>query len=457
MSPPSGNLILALNSGSSSLKITLYSRRSPSPNSPNDAPAVDLVLSASISDISAPPAKFKLKGTAAAKSGSSEGSSVSKEESVDSIRDHASAFDYFLRCLEEEASIKQEDIQYICHRVVHGGNFAKPVVITKESYEDIEHLTDLAPLHNGAALSVIQVCIDKLPHAKSIAYFDTTFHRPMPVHIASVALDQEIAKKKGLKKYGFHGLSYGFILRSVAKFLNKPTEQLNLIVLHLGSGASACAIKAGQSLDTSMGLTPVSGLPGATRSGAIDPSLIFHYTNRAGKITHKPSAAVPVDVTVAEDILNRHAGWKVLTGTTDFGLIAERAELEDEDEGVAERNVYRLAFELFVDRILNYVGAYYLKLDGQVDALVFAGGIGEKSVPLREAIARKVRCLGFEVLDEKNNADVGESKGTVVSISVPDTEKSGPGAGGRNKQILVCHTDEQFEMANDCALDRSRW
>lgn len=464
MAKPTGNLILALNAGSSSLKMTLYTRRDTtrSPEAHNKDTSgiqIDRVLDASITNISSPPAIFKFKIPRDDATSSASAEAVNKEEEVISIEDHASAFAHFLRSLEQDASTRKDQIAYICHRVVHGGDYVEPVVIDNESYEAIEHLSDLAPLHNGAALSVIQACLKELPRATSIAYFDTMFHRSIPVHIASCALDQEIAKKRGLKKYGFHGLSYGYILRAVARYLKQPTEQLNLIVLHLGSGASICAIKNGQSLDTSMGLTPVSGLPGATRSGAIDPSLIFHYTNRAGRITHNPTAAADINVTVAEDIVNRKAGWNALAGTTDFGVVTANAELDDPSPEVALRNPNRLAYDLVVDRILNYIGSYHLKLDGEVDAIVFAGGIGEKSARLRETLAKKIRCIGFEFLNEEKNETIGEGTDEdVYSISIQGTERSVSDAGrrGRRKEILVCHTDEQFEMAHDCAVTSGR-
>lgn len=162
----------------------------------------------------------------------------------------------------------------------------------------------------------MQVCSDKLPSAVSVAYFDTVFHRSLPPHISTYPINPTIAQERGLRKYGFHGISCAsrhqlfhrqvikllyvdaYILRQVSKYLHKPSNELNLILLHLGSGASACAIRNGKSYDTSMGLTPVSGLPGATRSGAIDPSLIFHYTNKANKITHDPSMVEDVQVTL---------------------------------------------------------------------------------------------------------------------------------------------------------------
>ena len=166
--------------------------------------------------------------------------------------------------------------------------------------------------------------------------------------------------------------------------------------MHLGSGASVCAIKNGKSLDTSMGLTPLTGLPGATRSGGVDPSLIFHYTNKAGRMSHDRSQAVNIHVTLAEEILNKKSGWKAITGTTDFGKISK-----------GEREVDRLAFDIFVDRIVGFVGEYFVKLGGQLDALVFAGGIGEKGVKLREEVVRRVGCLGF-VIDGEKNGELGE-------------------------------------------------
>ncbi|KZP31656.1 hypothetical protein FIBSPDRAFT_944734 [Athelia psychrophila] len=229
----------------------------------------------------------------------------------------------------------------------------------------------------------------------------------------------------------------------------QPSESLNLIVLHLGSGASACAIQNGRSLDTSMGLTPLNGLPGATRSGAVDPSLIFHYTNSAGKMSHDPKNArePALRVTEAEHILNTQSGWQSLTGTADFGAITAKAALAS---APSDENAHRLAFDLFADRILNYVGSYYVKLGGRVDALVFAGGIGEKGGELRARIGKGVECVGFPEIDRDRNegAAVGDG-GVVVGIGVD--------AAGEGKRILVCKTNEQLEMARQCALEKKFW
>lgn len=201
-----------------------------------------------------------------------------------------------------------------------------------------------------------------------------------------------------------------------------------------------CAIKEGKSLDTTMGLTPVSGLPGATRSGAIDPSLIFHYTNRAGRISHDRSLAVNVQVTEAEDILNKRSGWNALTGTTDFGEIVKQmkevdARLARGEEVTEEDGKWRLAFDLFLDRILGYLGGYYVKLGGKVDALVFAGGIGERSVELREAVVAHAACVGFS-LDPELNKKVDSNEDVVVDV----------GLSSDGHHVLVCRTDEQVSF-----------
>ncbi|KAG0705710.1 acetate and butyrate kinase [Suillus ampliporus] len=420
------SLVLAVNAGSSSLKISLFRR------SADNAANPVLLLSSSISSIFTPPAKFKFSPVAL--------QHRSLNEEVDSIHDHASAFSHFLDRLKEEASVNPIDIKHIAHRVVHGGDYANPVIILEESYHHIERLSDLAPLHNGSALSVIKSANRALPHAKSIAFFDSAFHKHLPTHVATYAINQQVAQERGLKKYGFHGLSYGFISRAVAAQLNKAPDALNIIALHIGSGASMCAIRNGQSIDTTMGLTPLSGLPGATRAGDIDASLIFHYTSRSpARMSHDPSLSKEVKVT---------EGWKALTGTTDFKAITEKVDmsaLSDPMSRTTDPNT--LAFRIMLDRILHFTGAYFLALGGDVDALVFAGGVGERSIELRRAVGEAVACLGFAAMDETKNTQVKDGDGMVVDI--------GKGDGG--KRMLVCHTDEQFEMARECSLTKEFW
>ncbi|KAH9910938.1 Acetokinase family-domain-containing protein [Fomitopsis serialis] len=408
------------------LKISLY-RRADERAESSGQDVVELLLTSSITNISSPTASFTFKLAS-----HNEGREA-KKESVDRIKDHAAAFAYFLEHLKNESKIKRESIVHVCHRVVHGGDYFEPVIINSESYQHIENLSDLAPLHNGAALSVMKSTIDSLPKASSIAYFDTSFHRSIPLHVARYAINPEVAHKRGRKKYGFRGPSYAYILGAVGHYLQKDTSALNLIVMHLGSGASICAIRNGQSLDTSMGLTPVSGLPGATRSGLVDLSLIFHYRNRAVWITHDQT--VDVRVTQAEEILNTESGWKALTGTSDFNEVVKNMQEHLQQQGAMKgrdvvdwqsKATWKLKFDLFrvVDR----------RLGGRADAIVFSGGIDERSAELREAVVRSSECLRSR-LDEAANVKVSQQEGVVVS------------AGKRTDldvwRVLVCRIDEQ--------------
>lgn len=266
---------------------------------------------------------------------------------------------------------------------------------------------------------------EKLPRCTNVACFDSGFHASMPDYVKTYAIDQKIAKEKGLRRYGFHGLSYSYILRETARYLGKSPSETNIIALHLGSGASACAIKNGKSIDTTMGLTPVSGLPGGTRSGDIDPSLIFHFTSSASTLS--PGSTKDLHISKAEEILNKHSGWKALTGTSNFAEIA-RDDAPD---------THKLALDIFVDRIVGYIGNYYVKLGGTVDALVFAGGIGEKSEYLRRLVTTQCACLGFST-DRERNASVNSAE-VVNDIS--------EGSDNSKSRTLVVYTDEDWEMA----------
>jgi len=286
----------------------------------------------------------------------------------------------------------------------------------------------LAPLHNAGALTIVRAVQNQLPNATNLAFFDSSFHATIPKHISTYPISPKIATHNKLRKYGFHGLSYAFITKAVASHLKKPVSETNIVALHLGSGASACAIKGGESWDTSMGLTPLAGLPGATRSGSVDPSLVFHYTHDAGRPSRQSTK--DMHITTAEQILNKECGWKALTGTTDFGKISS----SEDDE------MCKLAFDIFVDRVLGFVGSYYVTLRGEVDALVFAGGIGEKGVRLRKEVADGVKCLGFDIDREKN-----EKPGDDVVEDVTNQ--------GSKHKILICKTDEQLEMARGCTAE----
>lgn len=405
-------VILSINAGSSSLKATLYAY--------GEEKKLRSIAKAEISNINQPPARLKY----------SAGGQQDKKE-IREIGDHAAAFEYIWKTFLDDERVKEmkdrKSIKYACHRVVQGGEYHEDQLITQETFHKIEALEDLAPLHNAPAVSLMQACQQQLPETVNVACFDSAFHHTMPEAVKTYMIDQTIAKKKGLRKYGFHGLSYSYITKACAEYLGKPRDQLNVIALHLGSGASMCAIKDGKSLDTTMGLTPVSGLPGSSRSGDIDPALIFHYTSDAAKLS--PSSTKELHISTAEEILNKKSGWKALTGTGDFAEIAV-------SNAAAEK---KLALDIFVDRIVGYVGSYYVKLGGQVDALVFAGGIGEKSALLRRMIVDRVSCLGFAIDDARNN---NIEDNPVFVIGEWD-----------NKRTLVCQTDEDFEMAYNTMLN----
>ncbi|KIX09309.1 acetate kinase [Rhinocladiella mackenziei CBS 650.93] len=407
------NIILSINAGSSSLKTTLFIEE--------DERQLRRLGSAEVSSLNAPPAKLKY----------SRGSYKATSE-LSEVHDHKDAFQSVLHSFLSDTEIPElsakEDIHYATHRVVQGGEeFNELTLITRETFEKINKLSDLAPLHNASAVSLMIACHDHLPKVTNVACFDSGFHHTMPDYVKCYAIDQSIAQEKGLRKYGFHGLSYKYMTRRVAEYLGKPESETSLIALHLGSGASACAIKNGQSVDTTMGLTPVSGLPGGTRSGDIDPSLVFHYTSDASALS--PNSTKDLHISTAEEILNKQSGWKALTGTTDFSQIADPHAPD----------THKLAFNIFVDRLIGYIGNYFVKLGGKVDALVFAGGIGERSAYLRQVVTEKVSCLGFTLDDDKNqNAAGGED---VVDIGKSDKIRT-----------IICETDEDYEMAYNCVL-----
>jgi acetate kinase len=251
-------IIFAINAGSSSLKISVYSAedRNATPRQ---------IAHAQVSGLTSQSTKLTyLRGD----------ESIYKNHQV-TAGNQDDAFGIILDTLVGDEKLDEigskSDIAITCHRIVHGGKYESAQIITKDTYHHIKTLSDLAPLHNGAALGIVESCMRKLSDTTNIACFDTQFHMSLPPHVYTYPINQERAQKNGLRKYGFHGLSYSFITRSIAKFLQKDVSKLNIIALHLGSGASACAIKGGKSWDTSMGLTPLSGLPGATRSGSVDP------------------------------------------------------------------------------------------------------------------------------------------------------------------------------------------
>ncbi len=251
-------IILCCNAGSSSIKISVYKA------SLGQKP--EQLAEVSVDGITAPPPDMKyVRGD----------EEVYKGKKLDStVHSQLTAFKYVLELLfkdDEVANLNSwADVAIVNHRIVPGGDFTGPVIITKETYKQISDLAKLSPLH-ASGLEIIKSLVDGFPHIRNITMFDSSYHRTIPEHIRTYPINPDIAKALKLKRYGAHGTSYEFIIREVAQFLHKKVEDTNIIACHLGSGASICAIKCGKSRDTSMGLTPLEGLVGATRSGSIDP------------------------------------------------------------------------------------------------------------------------------------------------------------------------------------------
>ncbi len=272
----------------------------------------------------------------------------------------------------------------IGHRVVHGGEkFKESILIDSEVIDEIDKLSDLAPLHNPANLEGILVAKKKAPRTPQIAVFDTAFHSTMPKVAFMYALDYEMYEKHKIRRYGFHGTSHSFISKEAAKFLNRDINEINLITLHLGNGASACAIENGKSIDTSMGFTPLEGLVMGSRSGDIDPSIVLYMQRELG-----------LSLDEVDKSLNKNAGLLGICGENDVRNI-----LDSKDEKA------KLALDMMIRRIQKYIGSY-MALLGRVDAIVFSGGIGENSVYIRDKVLESEMFSGVKSLVIKTNEEL---------------------------------------------------
>ncbi|MEU1666936.1 acetate kinase [Streptomyces sparsogenes] len=301
------------------------------------------------------------------------------------------------------------------HRVVHGGTrFTEPTLITDEVLEEIEKLVPLAPLHNPANITGIKVARDLRPDLPQVAVFDTAFHATMPESAARYAVHRETADRYGVRRYGFHGTSHAYVSRATAALLGRDLAEVNTIVLHLGNGASASAVRGGVCVDTSMGLTPLEGLVMGTRSGDLDPAAIFHLARVGG-----------MSVDEIDTLLNKRSGLLGLCGDNDMREIGRRM-----GEGDPEA---QLAFDIYVHRLRKYVGAYAAVL-GRVDAIAFTAGVGENSAAVREAALRGLSVFGIEV-DAVRNAVRGSSTRLI------STETS-------RVAVAVVPTDEELEIAS---------
>lgn len=304
----------------------------------------------------------------------------------------------------------------IGHRVVHGGDrFQAPILVDDAVVDAIGALTDLAPLHLPANLMGIQVARAMAPNVPQVAVFDTAFHHTLPPRAYLYALPRELQQQHGIRRYGFHGSSHQFVAQEAARFLNRPLEQLNLITLHLGNGASATAIQNGRSVDTSMGLTPLEGLVMGTRSGDLDPAIVLRLVEHAGMT---PDAV--------EQLLNFDSGLKGLCGASDMREIQQRAAQGDE--------IAVEAIEVFCYRVKKYIGAYLAVL-GKLDALVFTGGIGENAPAIRAQCCAGLDALNITVEPQRN----ATAQGDLAEISPP----------GSVIRVLVIPTDEEWQIARE--------
>jgi acetate kinase len=315
---------------------------------------------------------------------------------------------------EHGPSLDRDGLAAVGHRVVHGGaRFAEPTLVDDEVLDAVADLVPLAPLHNPANLEGLRVARGLFPDVPQVAVFDTAFHQTMPPAAYTYAIPEPWREEHQIRRYGFHGTSHAFVSGVAADLLGRPRDETNLVVLHLGNGASATAVRGGRSVDTSMGLTPLEGLVMGTRSGDLDPAIHAHLNRQLGW------SLEDIDRT-----LNRESGLKGLAGHNDFReLMARRAA------GDAEA---ALAFDVYAYRVRKYVGAYYAAL-GALHGIVFTGGVGQHNPELRAAALSGLDRLGIVLDPSRNSRPVGEP--TVVS------------SDGSDVALLVIPTNEEWEIA----------
>jgi acetate kinase len=320
--------------------------------------------------------------------------------------------DYEAALGEVTGSVDLAGLGAVGHRVVHGGlRFTEPTLITDEVVSAIEELVPLAPLHNPANLAGIAVARKLLPGVPQVAVFDTAFHRTLPEAAATYAIDRDVADRYGIHRYGFHGTSHAYVSRRTAALLDRPLAEVNTITLHLGNGASACAVSGGRSVATSMGLSPLEGLVMGSRSGDLDPAVVFHLHRTAG-----------MSVDEIDDLLNHRSGLVGLAGAGDMREVLSRRASGD--------RAAALAIDVYCRRIRSYVGAYYAVL-GRLDAIAFTAGVGENAAPVRAESLAGLDRLGIEI-DPTRNDSVREG------IISPE---------GATVTVCVVPTDEELEIA----------
>ncbi|HSF42205.1 MAG TPA: acetate kinase [Thermoanaerobaculia bacterium] len=341
------------------------------------------------------------------------------------LRDHRQALDFVLRWLVSPESKVPEinalaEIQAVGHRVVHGGEkLTRSVRIDDEVIRQIQECIELAPLHNPANLRGIAAAREILgPGVPQVAVFDTSFHSTMPPESFLYALPYQLYVRHKVRRYGFHGTSHRYVAHRYRQLTGKEPEDTHIITLHLGNGCSACAIRGGDSLETSMGLTPVEGLVMGTRSGDLDPAVLEFLHHKEG-----------MSFDELDTLLNKRSGLLGISGLTNDmrELLAEEKEHQDRRA--------RLAIDLFCLRVRKYIGAYLARMNG-ADAVVFAGGIGENSPEIRRRICADMDFLGIAVDPERNEALTAGKEGEI-------------GAEGSRVRLYVIPTNEELLIARD--------
>ncbi|MBO0377634.1 acetate kinase [Staphylococcus warneri] len=337
---------------------------------------------------------------------------------VRDIKDHEEAVNLMLEKFKEHHIIEDiNEIQGTGHRVVHGGEtFPKSVVVTDEVEQQIKALSELAPLHNPANLMGIRAFRKLLPEIPHVAVFDTSFHQTMPEQAYLYSLPYRYYEDYGIRKYGFHGTSHKYVSRRAAEILGKPIEDLRIISCHIGNGASIAAIDGGESIDTSMGFTPLAGVTMGTRSGNLDPALIPYIMEKTGKNADE-----------VLNILNKESGLLGITGTS--------SDLRDlTEEAKHGRHRARVALDLFASKIHKYIGSYAARMHG-VDVIVFTAGIGENSHIIRGKVLEGLEFMGV-YWDPKKNENLHGEEG---DINYPHSPV----------KVLVVPTDEEVMISRD--------
>lgn len=333
--------------------------------------------------------------------------------------DHNAAVQYVLNALlDKETGVISSlaQIDAVGHRIVHGGEkFAKSTMITDEVMQAIEECNDLAPLHNPANLIGIRACKSLMPEVPMVAVFDTAFHQTMPDKAYIYGLPYEYYVNYKIRKYGFHGTSHSFVSKRLAELIGKKPEDCNVIVCHLGNGSSITAVKGGKSVDTTMGLTPLAGLPMGTRTGDIDPAIIEFIAGKEDKTVEE-----------INQILNKKSGMLGLSGVS--------SDFRDLDKGISEGNDRcRLAVDVFAYHVKKFIGSYAAAMGG-VDAIAFTAGVGENNPYVRKLATEGLEFMGIK-LDEKAN----ETRGEEMKISTEDSKVS----------VWIVPTNEELAIARE--------